>query len=163
MIMDNATIEYKEQLIQRLNEEVKRERIRDMAPLLYDDLLSRGFVFEKPALAFKPMNEDFEMGVGFDRKDYVVISFYDRKKAHLGATGCFNRAEISPSRYINEAAALEFVKNPILPIAYKVTFTYSDVKYFNYDNIDDIESEAKTWLESGWRPSFEITVDQLES
>lgn len=162
MIMENPTIEYKEQEIQRLSEEVRRERIREMAPLLYDDLLSRGFVFEKPDWAFKPMNEDIEMSVWFVKKDYLDIAFYDRKKGRIGATGCFNRHEISPRLFINESKALEFVKNPILPKSYKVTFTYSEVKYFNYDNVDDVKSEARTWIESGWCPSYDITVDELE-
>jgi len=159
-------IENREQELQRQLREIEIEKIRSIAPLLYDYLHDNDFMFEKTNKAFKPFNDYFEIGVTFwqnTSEEPIEILFYDRKKSQIIGNGYFSRFEIFPRKVFlqnEEDLAISFLKNPPMPQKYKITFIY-EKEHYVFGTAEDAEKEADSWVGCGWIPDFNINVEPL--
>lgn len=153
----------KEQELQKCVEELERLRVRSTAESLYDYLIANDFVFEQPHKAFKPINEQFEMGVtiwpGADSMA-IDVQIYDREKTKI-EKGRFQRYGIYPQKIFDrneEADAIEFIKNPPTPIRYKVTFSKEVEQYF-IGSREEVRAYVNDWDDAS--RSTNISVDEI--
>jgi hypothetical protein len=161
-------IKYWEQEMYKSVEENKIEKVRSVAPILYDYLHNNDFWFENTNSAYKPLNDDFEIGVTL-WPETIDIKFFDRKKTEINDIGYLKRYTIYPIKQFTqreEDKAIAFLENPAIPQKYKAKFTYEKEFYFcdNLENakeeiMEEIKEEIKEEI-SDWTPSgfFDISV-----